>query len=240
MYLNQYDVAKIKYEAIEFNSNWGWSDKSSSLLSNYQSENMVENLCWPGIQMISALKIWWKKTKKFQNQNFVHCLVSMCFQYCNSYIKKIPMFKIEYLSSYIFFFQSGGYCVCIEIEIPLRLSPAPTFRALKKYEHSDVTFSYSPLWIQNDLINWPFKYKVVTSMRWYRNRTIWWTALVFNLCVFLPCDLTSWILTTVTRDGYQPHVTVIVFDGCFHASVESERLWFDSRKLSFVLLLQHQ
>ena len=42
---------------------------------------------------------------------------------------------------------------------------------------------------------------------------------------------------TVTRDKYQPLFTVIVFDGCFHARMESKSLWFDSRKISFVLLL---
>ena len=41
-----------------------------------------------------------------------------------------------------------------------------------------------------------FQYEIVTFMRWYRNRTILWAALVFHLCVFLPCDVTSWILTT--------------------------------------------
>ena len=36
------------------------------------------------------------------------------------------MFKIEYLSSYNFSFSGGVY-----VEISLRLSPAPTFRALQ-------------------------------------------------------------------------------------------------------------
>ena len=54
------------------------------------------------------------------------------------------MFNIEYLPNLITIFLSEwGYCVYIEI--PLRLSPAPTFRALKKYERSDVTFSYTHL-----------------------------------------------------------------------------------------------
>ena len=47
------------------------------------------------------------------------------------------MFKIEYLSSYNLSFRVG---YCVYIEIPLRFSTAPTFRALKKYERSDVTF----------------------------------------------------------------------------------------------------
>ena len=38
------------------------------------------------------------------------------------------------------FLSEWGYRVYIEI--PLRLSPTQTFRALKKYERSDVTFSY--------------------------------------------------------------------------------------------------
>ena len=73
-------------------------------------------------------------------------------------------------------------------------------------------------------------------MRWYRYRTILWAAMVFFLCVFHPCDITSWILTTVSRDKYQPPVTVIVLDGCFHACMESKSLWFYSRKILFVLL----
>ena len=43
----------------------------------------------------------------------------------------------------ILFLSEWGYSVYIEI--PLRLSPAPTFRALKEYERSDVTFSYAHL-----------------------------------------------------------------------------------------------
>ena len=39
------------------------------------------------------------------------------------------------------FLSEWGYCVYIET--PLRLSPDPTFRALKKIERSDVTFSYA-------------------------------------------------------------------------------------------------
>ena len=50
------------------------------------------------------------------------------------------MFKIEYLSRGNFFFRVRVFCV--SIEIPLRLNPAPTFRALKIYERSDVTIVY--------------------------------------------------------------------------------------------------
>ena len=83
-----------------------------------------------------------EKIRKLENQKFVHCLASMCSSIVfNSLMKKIPMFKIEYISSYTL--SEWGYWV--NIEIPLRLSPASTFRAFKKYERSDVTFSH--LWI---------------------------------------------------------------------------------------------
>ena len=53
------------------------------------------------------------------------------------------MFKIKYLSSYNISFGVG---YCVYIEIPLRLSPAQTFRALfKKIKRRDVTFSYAHL-----------------------------------------------------------------------------------------------
>ena len=48
------------------------------------------------------------------------------------------MFKIEFLSSYTLSFRVG--VLCYNLKLRLRLSPAPTFRALKKYELSDVTF----------------------------------------------------------------------------------------------------
>ena len=41
------------------------------------------------------------------------------------------------------FHSDWGYYVYIEI--PMRLNPAPTLRALKKYERSDVTVSYAHL-----------------------------------------------------------------------------------------------
>ena len=68
---------------------------------------------------------------------------SQCVLQCfNSYMKKYQCSKLNtYLVT--IFLSEWGYCVYIEI--PLRLSPAPTFRALKKYECSDVTFSYTHL-----------------------------------------------------------------------------------------------
>ena len=49
------------------------------------------------------------------------------------------------------------------------------------------------------------------------------------MCVFLPCDLTSWILTTVIHDKYQPLLPEIMFDGCFHTCMKMKSLiviWF--------------
>ena len=51
------------------------------------------------------------------------------------------MLKIEYLLT--IFLSEWGHCVYIEI--PLRVSPATTFRAFIKYERTDVTFSYAHL-----------------------------------------------------------------------------------------------
>ena len=141
-------------------------------------------------------------------------------------MKKISMFKIEYLWGIVLHWNS------------IEIKPCPTFRTLKNISAVILHFlmhicEYGMTWSIN------LKYKIVTCMRWYRNRTIFWTAMVFHLCVFFLCDLTSWILTIVTRDNYQPLVTVNVFDGCFHARIESKSMWFDSRKISFVLLLQH-
>ena len=66
---------------------------------------------------------------------------SKCVLQCiNSYIKKIPMFKIEYLISYNLFSE---WVCCVYIEIPLRLSPAPIIRALKIWEQWCYTFLYT-------------------------------------------------------------------------------------------------
>ena len=53
--------------------------------------------------------------RKFESQNFVHCLVSMCSSMYYSYMKKLPMFKNEYLSSCDLSFRVGWGCVYIEI-----------------------------------------------------------------------------------------------------------------------------
>ena len=58
------------------------------------------------------------------------------------------MFKIEYLIT-LSFFQSGGivFGYCVYIEIPLKLSPASTFRAPR----SDLHF---PMQICEYRMNW--------------------------------------------------------------------------------------
>ena len=57
---------------------------------------------------------------------------------CSSMVRNYECPKLNNFLVTIFL-SEWGYCVYIQI--PLRLSPAPTFRALRKYERSDVTFS---------------------------------------------------------------------------------------------------
>ena len=49
------------------------------------------------------------------------------------------------LNTYLVTIFLSEWEYCVNIEIPLRLSRAPTFKALKKYEPSDVTFSCTHL-----------------------------------------------------------------------------------------------
>ena len=59
----------------------------------------------------------------------------------NFSVKKLKMLKIEYLSSYNLSFRVEVLCLhWNSIEI---ISPALTFKALKKYERSDVTVTFS-------------------------------------------------------------------------------------------------
>ena len=111
------------------------------IASIYHNENAVR---------ISAFKTWLKNPK---NRKLNLCLLFGL----NVFFNVLTFIRINYqcskLNTYlvILFLSEWGYSVYIEI--PLRLSPAPTFRALNKYERSDVTFSYAHLWIENDLIN---------------------------------------------------------------------------------------
>ena len=72
--------------------------------------------------------------RQFENQTFVHCLVSMFFN-----VLTLIKYQCSKLNTNLdtIFLSEWGYCVYIEI--PLRLSPTPAFGALKKYERSDVT-----------------------------------------------------------------------------------------------------
>ena len=72
-------------------------------------------------------------------------------------IWKIPMFKIEFLSSNTLSFRVGVLCLhFVYIEVPLRLSPTPTFRALKNMRAVILHFlmhicEYSTTWSINPL-----------------------------------------------------------------------------------------
>ena len=90
---------------------------------------------------ISAFKTWLKYPK---NRKLKLCLLFGL----NVFFNVLTFIRINYqcskLNTYLVLFLSEwGYSVYIEIS--LRLSPALTFRALKKYERSDVTFSYAHL-----------------------------------------------------------------------------------------------
>ena len=80
------------------------------------------------------------KKPKSSKLKCVHHLVSISF----------PMFTLiqKYTNVQNYLSCRVGYCV--NIEIPLRLSPALTLKTLKKYERSDVTFSYASSNIQNE------------------------------------------------------------------------------------------
>ena len=96
------------------------------------------------LERISAFKTWLKNPK---NRKLKLCLLFGL----NVFFNVLSLIRINYqcskLNTYLvtIFLSDWGYCVYIEIQ--LRLSPAPTFRALKKYERSDITFSYAHLWI---------------------------------------------------------------------------------------------
>ena len=76
---------------------------------------------------ISAFNTWRKKSEIRKIKIVFIVWLQYVLQCFNSYTNELPMFKIEYLSITIFL-SEWGYCV--NIEIPLRLSPALIFRAL--------------------------------------------------------------------------------------------------------------
>ena len=49
--------------------------------------------------------------RKIENEYFVHCLVSWCSLMFKLLSEKMPVFKIEYLSSYNHFFRIGVLCL---------------------------------------------------------------------------------------------------------------------------------
>ena len=139
----------------------------------------------------------------------------------NVFFNVLTLIRKNYLCSKLntylvtIFLSEWGYYVYIEITLSVEIL------------NSDVTYSNQNM--KKDLKNQHHKYKIKKFIRGCQNQTISWAALVLHLCVFIPCDLTSRILTTVTRDSYQPIVTVIVTDSCFHARMYSKSLWFDWR-----------
>ena len=131
---------------------------------------------------------------------------------------------------YYYFYQPGGYIICIFSVTYLSFKDI----IISNQFYANIILSYIPsnnvilgLRLPRLLWNW-----LIDCI--YLYFSVHENFLVFHLCVFLPCDLTSWILKTVTRDKYQSLVTVIVFDGCFHARMESKSLWFNSRKIDIL------
>ena len=120
------------------------------------------------------------------SQIVFHCL--------NFYMK---MLKLEYVSSYKLSFYSGG------IVLTLRLSLAPTFKALKKraqWCHIILcTFVNIELLESSCPLNIKLKHSC-GDIEMEHNKLHWYSI----------CELTSWILTTVIRDNYRSLVAVIV------------------------------
>ena len=109
------------------NTRFFWILLVHCIASIYHNENAVR---------ISAFKTWLKNPK---NRKLKLCLLFGL----NVFFNVLTFIRINYqcskLNTYLdtIFPSEWGYCVYIEI--PLRLSPAPTFGALKN-ERSDVTF----------------------------------------------------------------------------------------------------
>ena len=91
----------------------------------YKRQNII--LCFIALKGSVPLRPGEKK-KKIRKSKWCSLFGLIVLQCFNSYMKKYQSSK---LNTYLItaFFSEWGYCVYIEI--PLRLSPAPTFRALK-------------------------------------------------------------------------------------------------------------
>ena len=164
---------------------------------------------------------WWQN-QSIRKSNFLVIVWSQCVLQCfNFYMKKCSKLN-TYLDT--IFPSEWGYCVYIEI--PLKLSPAPTLGALKKWAQWCYIFLCTLVnkeW--HDQLILLIQHCNIHALICKLNIFNLLPALVFHLYVFLPCDLTSWILMTVTRDNHQ--LTVV--------RMESKSFWYDSRNISFVL-----
>ena len=139
-----------------------------------------------------------EKIRKLENK-IVFIVWSQCLL---QYLTRIWIdYQCSKLNTFLItiFLLEWGYCVYIDI--PLRLSPAPTFGAQWCYIFLCTFVNIE--WLDQLSL----KCKIVTFMRWYRNRTISWTALV-SISVFSPMlpnimnidDCNTWQLLT-TRYG---------------------------------------
>ena len=64
--------------------------------------------------------------RKIENEYFVHCLVSWCSLMFKLLSEKMPVFKIEYLSSYNRFFRVGVLCLHWN---PIENKPRPNIQS---------------------------------------------------------------------------------------------------------------
>ena len=82
------------------------------------------------IERISAIKMLYssENIRKIENEYCVHCLVSWCSSMFKLLSVKCQCLKLNTYLVTIVFSEQGS---CVYIEIPQRISPAPTFKALK-------------------------------------------------------------------------------------------------------------
>ena len=110
------------------------------------------------------------------------------------------MFKIEYLSRYNISFRVGVLCLHWN---PIEIKPRPNIRNPKKWAQWCYIF-YTLVnieWLDQLILK--IQNCNIHALICKSNIFNLLTVLVFHLCVFLPCYLTSWIFMTVTRDNYQ-------------------------------------
>ena len=133
--------------------------------------------------------------------------------------QKIPMFNIEYLSSYKLFFRVGVLCFHWN---SIEIKPRPMHHS----ERLKIWARWCYIFLCTSVKTWsiqPSNQNCNTHTLVSKSKNIMNCTGI--LCLFFQCVLTSWLLTTVTRDNYWPLVTIAVFDSCFH----TRSMWFNSR-----------